>query len=364
MKKTIPFTNLVDNLTDEVDEAIRKVLKKGRFILGEQVALFEKEFSSYLGVPFGVGVASGTDALILALRAIGITKGDEVIVPANSYPTAFAVAAAHGRARLVDINPDTFNIDEAQIEKVITRATKAIVVVHLYGQSADLEPILKIAKKHKLSVIEDCAQAHGALYKGKKVGTFGDIGCFSFYPTKNLGGIGDGGMVVTNKVKIAETVLSLRMYGEKARYKSNLLSTHSRLDEVQAAVLRVKLKKLDVQNKLRQDIAKAYEKHLIGTAVILPRLHPLAKHVYHLFVIRTKKRNKLQNFLHKNHVETAVHFPLPIHLVKPFLHLGYKKGDFPIAEKAALEILSLPCYPELKRTHVKHIATLVKRFLN
>lgn len=363
----IPFVNLVKQYQDnkkEIDKALRAVINRGQFILAEQVNLFEKEFASYLGVDFAIGVASGTDALVLSLKALGIKKGDEVVIPANSYPTAFAVAAAGATIRLVDVDEKTYNIDTEKIEKVITNKTRVIVPVHLYGQAADLQPILNLAKKYKLYVVEDAAQAHGALYQGKKVGVVGDVGCFSFYPTKNLGGFGDGGMVVANNKKLAETIRQLRVYGEKNRYQSLQLGVNSRLDELQAAVLRVKLKKLDQYNNLRVKIAEQYIDSLKSLPITLPKLFFDKSHVYHLFVVKTKKRNALAGFLRKNGVVTEVRYPLPIHLVKPFQNLGYRKGDFPQAEAAALESLALPCYPEMTKKEIKRICSLVKTFFS
>lgn len=365
-KRKIPFVNLKKahkNIAKDIEKTTKKIFRKGVFILGEQVSLFEKEFASYLNVPYAIGVASGTDAITLALKALNIQKGQEVLLPVNSYPTAFAVAASGARLRLLDVHPNTFTMHPEKIESSITSSTKAIMVVHLYGQPAHLEPILKIAKKHKLYVIEDAAQAHGASYKGKKVGTFGDIGCFSFYPTKNLGAYGDGGMVVTHNKRIAAIVRELRMYGERKRYDSKRLGINSRLDELQAGILRVKLKKLDFYNSMRRKVAKQYIDGLSETGLFMP---PYAKdlgHVYYLFVVRTKRRKKLMEFLAKNGVETAIHFPLLIHQVFAFKHLGYKKGDFPNAEEVSSEILSLPCYPELTGGDVTYVSRLVKKFL-
>ncbi len=363
----IPFVNLVkqyQNNKKKIDAALFSVFAKGNFILGSQVNSFEKEFAAYLGVNFAIGVASGTDALILSLKALGIKKGDEVIIPANSYPTAFAVAATGAKIRLVDVDEKTYNIDTDQIEQAITSKTRVIIPVHLYGLSCDMGSIVKIAKKYRLTIIEDAAQAHGASYQGSKVGTIGDIGWFSFYPTKNLGGFGDGGMVVTNDKKIAETVRQLRSYGEIRRYESVLLGVNSRLDELQAAVLRVKLKKLDDYNKKRINIAKEYCQLLKDIPVALPQFFDDGSCVYHLFVVATKKRDALANFLGKNGITTEVRYPTPVHLVGSFKHLGYRKGDFPQAEAAALESLALPCYPELTKKEIKRICYLVKTFFS
>lgn len=365
-EEIIPLVDLARNyqtIKGKINKTLKKVFQSGRFILGENVAAFEQEFASYLGVKYAVGVASGTDALMLSLRALGLGKDDEVIVPANAYPTAFAVWAAGAKIKLVDINPATFNLDVSQLEKAVGSATRAVVPVHLYGQPADMQGLLACAKKHELFVIEDACQAHGAFYHRKKVGTFGNLGCFSFYPTKNLGCFGDGGMVVTNNKNLAQKIRRLRMYGEKRRYQSEVKATHSRLDELQAAILRLKLQELDLWNKKRRQIAQWYFAELKNTDFVLPKERLSQSHVYHLFVIRAKRRDKLQDFLYKNKVETGVHYPKPVHQVKAFASLGYRLGDFPEAEKAAREVLSLPCYPELTRRQIKRICNLIENFL-
>lgn len=365
MARKIPFNNFkkkYQNQKRQIDQAMLRVLQRGIFILGQEVRSFEKEFASYLGVKYAIGVASGTDAITLSLKALGVGQNDEVIIPANSYPTAFAVAASGASIRLVDVDSLSLTIDPLEIERAITKNTRAIIPVHLYGRAANLLPVMKIAKKHKLFVLEDAAQAHGAQYNGKRVGTIGHIGCFSFYPTKNLGALGDGGMIVTNSKQLAETLRQLRMYGEKSRYQSERLGVNSRLDELHACVLRVKLKKLDEQNQLRFKIAELYRKNLQGLDILLPQ-SDRENHVYHLFVIRTKKRDQLMHSLKKNGVETGIHFPLPIHLVGSFENLPYKKGDFPNSERTAEEILSLPCYPELTYNEVIGVCNLIKKFL-
>lgn len=350
------------NLQKEINQTVHKIFRKGNFILGENVSFFEKEFSQYLGVKYAIGVASGTDALILALRSLGINSQDEVIIPANSYPTAFAVASV-ATPKLVDIDPRTFNMDVSKIEKAITARTRAIVPVHLFGLAAEMKSILKVAKKHHLFVIEDVAQAHGASYEGKKLGTLGDLGCFSFYPTKNLGCCGDGGMVVTNNKKLAALIRQLRTYGEKKRYQSLRPGVNSRLDELQAGILRVKLKRLDSYNQLRQKVASHYFSCLKNEKIILPPEKSDGSHVYHLFTIRARERDRLKRYLKKHGVETNIHYPLPVHLVKAFSSLKYKKGDFPQAEKVSREILSLPCYPELTTSQITNICNLIKSSL-
>lgn len=370
MKKNnlkIPLVNLTkqyQNNKKDIDRALQLVLNTGQFILAEQVKLFEKEFASYLGTRFAVGVASGTDALILSLKALGIKEGDEVIIPANSYPTAFAVAAVKATIRLVDVDRQNYNIDIGKIEKAITGKTRAIIPVHLYGKAADLAPILKLGQKYNLVVVEDAAQAHGTLYHGERVGTIGDIGCFSFYPTKNLGAYGDSGMVVTNNERVAKIIRELRVYGEKQRYQSVRLGINSRLDEIQAAVLRIKLKRLDDDNNRRRKIVKRYLKLLKNTDIILPEFYDDGSHTYHMFMIKTARRDALSKFLLRLGVATEIRYPTPIHLVKSFKYLGYKNGEFPAAEETSRELLALPCYPELTDSEVKMICSLVKRFFN
>lgn len=346
----------------EINQALDEVIKSGWFILGPKVEEFEKKFAAYLGVSYAIGVASGTEALQLALMASGIRSGDEVILAANAYPTAFAISAIGAIPRLVDIQAKSFNLDPTKIQNCLTHKTKAIIPVHLYGQPADLRPILTIAKKHKLVVIEDCAQAHGAEYQSKKVGGFGQFGCFSFYPTKNLGAYGDGGMVVTNSKYLAEKIKKLRMYGEKTRYKSVLKGINSRLDELQAAILLVKLKHLDQWNKKRQQAASYYKKRLKLTTVILPEISSSRTHVFHLFVTRAKRRNQLVRFLQKKNIVTGIQYPTSIHLQPSFRDLGYKKGDFPESEKASLEVLSLPLFPKIKQAEQLEVVQKIKEF--
>ncbi len=351
-------------LEREYIEIFQDVLRQGLFILGEKVEEFEKKFAEYIGVKYALGVASGTDALTLSLLALGIGEGDEVIMPANSYPSAFGLAATGAKLVLVDIDRKTYNIDPTKLERAINKKTKAIIPVHLYGNPAEMNQILAIARKWSIPVVEDCAQAVGAEINGKKVGSFGDIGCFSFYPTKNLGAFGDGGMVVTNDTRLYEKLRLLRMYGEKERYKSVLVGKNSRLDELQAAFLLVKLKYLDRWIERRREISEniKYQISNIKYQIILPFESSYSKHVYHLFVIRTKKRDELKEYLDRKGIQTAIHYPVPIHLVSSFKNLRYKKGDFPEAERASQEILSLPLYPEMTNKEVLQIAKSVVDF--
>lgn len=351
------------SLKKEIDQAIDKVFKSGWFILGPKVKEFEERFAQYLDVKYAVGVASGTEALSLSLLAAGVESGDGVVLPANAYPTVFSVSTIGAIPQLVDINPESFNINPLKIEEAINEETKAIIPVHLYGQAADMGSILKIAKKYRLAVVEDCAQAHGATYKKKKLGTLGNFGCFSFYPTKNLGAYGDGGMVATNSKRLAGKIRMLRMYGEKRRYQSCLPGLNSRLDEIQAAILLTKLKHLDKWNSERQKTAAHYRNLLADSKVVLPQEQTFAEHVYHLFVIRVRRRNRLREFLGSQGISTAIHYPSPIHYQPAFKNLGYQKGDFPQTEKTCREILSLPCYPGIKKTDVNFVVRKIKEFL-
>jgi dTDP-4-amino-4,6-dideoxygalactose transaminase len=341
----------------ELDQAIQSVLDGGWFILGEQVSAFESEFAAYCGAAFAVGVGNGTDALQLALMACAVGPGDEVITsPLSAAFTALAISATGAIPKFVDIQLSTYNIDPQRLEEAIGPRTKAIMPVHLYGQPADMDPILDIARKHNLSVIEDAAQAHGALYKGSRVGTLGRVGCFSFYPSKNLGAFGDGGMVVTNAPEIAERLRMLRNGGQKTRYDHRLLGVNSRLDELQAAILRVKLHYLEKWNGRRQHIATLYTALLGDSEVNPPAQMPGATHVYHLYVIRCGKRDALQKHLAERGVQTAVHYPTPIHLQGAYGWLSLDAGSFPVAERCATEVLSLPIYPELTDTRVRQVA--------
>jgi dTDP-4-amino-4,6-dideoxygalactose transaminase len=356
----IPFGDLklqYKALKVELDEAIQSVLESGWFVLGKNVSAFESEFAAYCGAAFAIGVGNGTDALQLALMACDIGRGDEVITAPNSATfTALAISAVGAKPVFVDIHPDSYNMDPQKLEAALGPHTKALMPVHLYGQPADMDPILTIARKHNLVVIEDAAQAHGALYRGQRAGILGDIGCFSFYPSKNLGAFGDGGMVTTNRPEIAAKVRMLRHGGQKSRYDHQLLGMNSRLDEMQAAILRVKLPYLDRWNDRRRHIA-ALDTALLGDSEVeLPMEMPYAKHIYHLYVIRCQDRNALQRYLAEHGVETAIHYPTPIHLQGAYRWLNLHRGAFPIAERYAEEVLSLPIYPELTDTKVREIA--------
>lgn len=364
----IPFLDLREeyqSIQPEIDHAIRKVLDGGQFILGENVKSFEHEFAEFCGVPFAVGVASGTEALQLSLVACGVKPGDEVITVANTAaPTALAITAIGARPVFVDIEPDTCTINPLLIEKAITDRTRAIIPVHLYGCVANLEPILKIAKQAKLHVIEDACQAHGAEFTGKKVGTIGDLGCFSFYPTKNLGAYGDGGIIVTKNKDLYEKLGMLHNLGQSEKYDHRILGFNSRLDEIQAAILRVKLTHLNEWNNRRSDLASLYSKLLQNLPLKLPVNPDYCSRVYHLYVIQTKTRKRLQEYLRNAKIETQIHFPTPLHLQTAFQYLDVRKGTLPVTEQAAQQVLSLPLYPQLNPASVELIASHISDFLS
>lgn len=363
----IPVFNLTrihKTIAKELKESFLKTIEGGVFILGKNVEKFEKEFASYTGCEFGIGVGSGTEALSLGMQALNINPGDEVVLPANAYPTIFSITAIGAIPHPVDIVPDTFNMDPKKLEEAIEtdskkgKKIKGIIVVHMYGRPADIISIKKITAKYRIPLIEDCAHAHGA-----KMGTYGDVSCFSFYPTKNLGALGDGGIVLTDNPQIAEKVKLLRMYGEKNRYESIFLGRNSRLDEVQAGFLSVKLKYLDKWNRERQKIAKWYERYLFTNKTDLIRNTPYSPQcVYHLFVIRTAYRDSLKAYLESHHIGTGIHYPTSVHLVPSMRFLGYGKGDFPQSEKASEEVLSLPLWPGMKEKEVELVANKICTF--
>jgi dTDP-4-amino-4,6-dideoxygalactose transaminase len=369
----IPFGDLsrqYEQYKDEIDAVVQGVLKKGNFILGENVSLFEEEFSSYCGCKYGIGVGSGTEALHLALLACGVGQGDEVITVSNSaVPTVSAIRFAGANPVFVDIEEATYNINPELIEQKITSKTKAMIPVHLYGNPCNMERICEIAAGHGLKVIEDCAQSHGAVYNGKKTGSFGDAGCFSFYPSKNLGAFGDGGMVVTNSAEINRNMRLLRNYGQENRYFSITEGFNSRLDEMQAAILRFKFNLLNGWNERRTDIANRYNEAFLDTGIICPvgknttgDLPDFFKHIYHLYVVRIKNRQDFMDYMDTKGIKTLIHYPYPIHLQKAYSGLGFERGSLPVTEKLASEIVSLPIYPELKDSEVNHIIETVVNF--
>jgi len=363
---TVPFGDLrreYRSLQTEIDQSARRVMERGWFVLGQEVVQFEREFAAYLGLKHAVGVASGTEAIQLALMAAGVGTGDEVITPANTcVPTVAGITSTGARPVLVDIDSSSFNIDPAKIEEAITPRTKAILPVHLYGQAADMDSILEIANHHKVAVIEDAAQAHGATFRDRKLGAFGLAGCFSFYPSKNLGAFGDGGAVVTNDTEIDARLRRLRNYGEERRYHHTAKGINSRLDEIQAAILRAKLPYLDRWNDRRREIARIYNREINNKAVIKPEEMEYGRSNYHLYVIRCARRDKLQDHLAERGVTTLIHYPVPIHLQPAFSDLGKVVGDFPVTEECAGEVLSLPIFPELTDEEIHQVAQSVNSF--
>ncbi len=348
-------------MRSELTAAFSRVLDSGWFVLGDEVRRFEQEFADYCNTSNCVGVANGLDALHLILRAYSIGPGDEVIVPSNTYIATWLAVSQCG-AIPVPVEPiiETYNINPKLIESAITDNTKAIMVVHLYGQPVDMDPINDIARRYRLKVIEDCAQAHGALYKGRKIGSLGDAAGFSFYPGKNLGALGDAGAIVTNDFELSEKVRELANYGSSIKYHNNVKGYNSRLDELQAAFLREKLKVLDLWNFRRKEIALLYLESLKLTNFVLPSIPTWADPVWHLFVIRTDFRKQLIDYMNKNDVGNMVHYPIPPHLQKAYLDLGYSKKSLPISEKIHNEILSLPIYPTMKKNQVKQIADILQ----
>lgn len=348
----------------EIDRAIQSVLESGQFILGENVRLLEEEIANYCGVKYAVGVASGTDALLLSLTACGIETGDEVITtPFTFFATAEVISNLNAKPVFVDIEPESFNIDVEKIEKAITKRTKAIIPVHIFGQMCDMERIKEIGEKYGLYIIEDACQSIGAIYKDKRSGSIGNTGCFSFFPTKNLGGYGDGGIVTTNNEKLKEKLLLLRGHGSNKKYYHEILGYNSRLDELQAAILRVKLKYLDTWISRRQEIANLYTSLLSDIPyVVTPIVKSDRTHTFHQYVIRAQNRDDLQKYLFDSGIGSTVYYPLPLHLQPAYKSLGYKKGDFPEAEKASSEVLALPMWPELKDEEVKEVVKVIREF--
>lgn len=357
------------SIKNEINKAILRIVEGGNFILGENVKGLEDEIARYVGCKYAIACASGTDALILALRALGIKSGDEVITsPFTFFATATSITSVGAKPIFVDIEKKTYNIFPKLIEKKITKRTKAIIPVHIYGQMANMSEILKIAKKYNLKVVEDACQSIGSEQKIKgrlqKAGNIGDIGCFSFFPSKNLGGYGDGGIITTNNKDIADKIKMLRVHGSQKRYYHDVLGYNSRLDEIQAAILRVKLKYLDIWNRKRIENAKYYDKkfYKYNLPVIIPHRDDYNKHIYHCYAVRVKDRDKLVEFLKQQGISTLIHYPVPLHLQKALSFLGHKNGDFPITEKVCNEILSLPMYPELTKKHINFVVEKIANF--
>ena len=350
-------------LKHEMDEAVSRVFQSGIYLLGRELESFEKEFAIYHDAGHCVGVGNGLDALHLALKALGAGPGGEVLVPSNTYIATW-LAVSYAGARPVPVEPDehTYNIDPNKIEAAITSRTKGILPVHLYGQAADMDPILEIAKRHKLWVLEDAAQAHGARYKGRRVGGIGDIAGWSFYPGKNLGALGDGGAITTNNPDLADRVRILRNYGSRVKYVNEVKGVNSRLDEIQAAVLSVKLKHLDNWNERRRQIAAFYTSELANTGLALPQVPDWASPVFHLYVTRSKQRDKLREHLDRAGIGTLIHYPIPPHLQQAYKELGMRPGDLPISERIHKEVVSLPMGPHLTSSQTARVVQAIKEF--
>ena len=363
----IPFLDLkaqYASIKDEILAAVSATLDSTQFVLGKEVAAFEEEFAAYSGGKFGIGVNSGTSALHLALLAAGIKPGDEVITVSCTFMATVAAIDYTGACPVfVDVDPQTLNMDPAQVEAVISERTKAIMPVHLHGQSADLDSILEIARRHQLIVIEDAAQAHSAEYKGQRVGSIGDLGCFSFYPGKNLGAYGEGGMVVTNNEEFAQTIRMLRDWGQERKYHHALRGFNYRMEGIQGAILRVKLRYLDAWTAARRRHAAYYDELLANTDVKKPVEMPYAKHVYHVYSIRTPKRDILQESLQAKDIQTGIHYPIPVHLQKAYADFGYGRGELPVTEQASSELLSLPMFAELQEHQIEAVCTALQEAL-
>jgi dTDP-4-amino-4,6-dideoxygalactose transaminase len=366
MAEPIPYLDLkaqIKPLRAEIDAAIARTIDNCTVCLGPDTAQFEKDFATFCGAQHALGFNSGTSALHVALMLLNLKPGDEVITtPYTFVATSWAISYVGARPVYVDIDDATFNIDVGQIEKAITPRTKAIMPVHLYGQPVDLDPILEICRKHQLSLVEDAAQSHGARYKGRVVGTFGEASGFSFYPGKNLGAFGEGGALVTNSADFARRAKSLREHGSTVRYYHDEVGFNYRMEGIQGAVLGIKLKQLEKWTRARQRIASQYRELLADTPLKLPVQAPYAESVWHLYTIRHPRRDELKAHLDANQVGCALHYPLPLHLQKCYAHLGYQPGDFPVAEKAGRECLSLPIFPELTDSQIQRVTEVIKDF--
>ncbi len=362
---TIPFVDLkaqYHSIKPDIDAAVLGVLESAQFILGDEVAAFERNFAAYCGATDAIGVNTGTSALHLALVAAGIGAGDEVItVPFTFVATVAAIRYTGARPVFVDIDPVTCTMDPSLIERAITARTRAVMPVHLYGQAADMDPILEIAQRHGLVVIEDAAQAHGAEYRGRRCGSMGDVAAFSFYPGKNLGAYGEGGAVVTSNPELAKTVRVLRDWGQERRYEHRLKGFNYRMDGIQGAVLRVKLAHLEAWTAARRSRAALYDVLLQGGPIRTPVARPENRHVYHVYVVRTTDRPRLAQTLAEQQVHYGIHYPIPVHLQEAHRDLGYTSGDFPVSESIAHEVLSLPMFPELTNTQVETVAAAVRQ---
>lgn len=360
MIKFVDLQKEYQQIATEVRQAVERVLESGWFIHGNELTCFEEQFANYLGSKHAVGVNSGSDALFLALKAKGIGKSDEVITVSHTFiSTVDAIARNGATPVLVDIDPNTFCIDVSRIEAAITKRTKAIIPVHLYGHPADMDPIMELAKKHGLFVIEDAAQAHGAEYRGSKVGTIGDVGCFSFYPAKNLGACGDAGMIVTNDDQLAEKLRMAGDYGRNGKYEHEFVGINSRMDEIQAAILSVKLRHLDEWTRVRRSIAGLYQEALANVSLTLPVEMPYAKHVYHLYVIKVDDRDGLRERLLEKGIPAQIHYPIPVHRQKAYAGV-FGDISLPVTQQVSQQVLSLPIHPRLDEGQVQMIAKTVK----
>ena len=363
---TVPFVDLkaqYHNIKSEMDSAVLGVLESGRFVLGEQVDAFEREFASFSNARYAIGLNSGTSALHLALMAADIGPNAEVItMPFTFVASVASIIYVGARPVFVDVDPRSYTMAVDQIENAITPRTKAIMPVHFYGQSVDMDPLMEIARRNNLLVIEDAAQAHGAEYKGQRVGSIGDMGCFSFYPSKNLGAYGEGGMVVTSNSDFAETIRMLRDWGQDEKYHHSLKGYNYRLEELQAAILRVKLRHLDDWTQARRSHAACYNRLLADSAIETPQEMPYTKHVYHIYAIRASQREELQQALHKEGIQTGIHYPIPVHMQPGYADLGHEVGQFPASEDAAEQALSLPMYPELTIVQLGRVASAINEY--
>ena len=359
----IPFVDLkaqYDSIKNEIDQAICNVIEDSSFIGGKYLKSFENNFANYIEVKHCIGVGNGTDALFIALKSLGIKDGDEVITVANTFiATSEAISMTGAKVRFVDCDKDTYNIDVNKIEKVINKKTKAIIPVHLYGQSADMGRVIEIAKRHNLFVIEDAAQAHGAKYKNKNIGTMGDVGCFSFFPSKNLGAYGDSGAIVTNNDELAQKARMFANHGRIEKYNHEFEGINSRLDGLQAAILDIKLKYLEKWIERRREIAKMYDEEL-KNIVVTPYVMPEVKHVYHLYVIRVKNREKVINYLKEKGISTGIHYPIPLPFLKAYSYLGHKPEDFPVCYSIKGEILSIPIHGDMTDEQIGYVIKHLK----
>jgi dTDP-4-amino-4,6-dideoxygalactose transaminase len=356
----IPFLKLKPSrqTAGPIGRVLGQTVKSGRFILGPELMHFEKEFAAYLGAKHAIGVNSGSDALYLAIKALGIGPGDEVITVAHTFVSTVDAIVRNGATPVfADIDPSSYNLDPNLIEKKVNKRTKAILLVHLYGQPADMGRIMAIAHKHNLYVVEDASQAHGAEYQGRKVGTFGDVGCFSLYPTKNLGAFGDAGIIATNDKHLDKVLRMQRNYGSLKKYHHEFVGINSRLDEIQAAVLRLKLRRLDQANAKRREIAGRYHKMLSGSELIVPQETAFGKHVYHLYVVRHPRRDQIIDKLAKRGIEAMVHYPIPVH--KQPAYRNFSKNKLPVTERMAKEVFSIPLYPEMTAKEITFVGKIL-----